>query len=586
MSADIELSEAKRRILERMLQGDGALPDCRPEVVLPRLPGARVPAEPAACGSTARPAREGWSSQINPARFVRQLMGAGRSRSPEGVPPVQLSPPRVRQARFEDYQQTHRLESAYFPDSLPAGDRRGLLVDNPLWSRLGSNWPIGWVLEDSAGRIVGSLNNVPSLYRFRGEERVCANGHCWAALAEYRGYAPMLMGEYFGQDGAELFISSKVGADATPIWATHATRVPAGDWGTAAYMVTQHRGFARKALEMKHAPLAGVLAAPAAAILQLKDAVASRAIPAAASSVEFAKADGFDSRFDAFWQELLHQSPGRLLAVRDRQALCWHFAIPMRAKRLWVLTALRNNLLRAHCVLRQHTRPQGLRSVKLVDYRTLERGEELLAGLFRATLRRCAAEGNHILEHHGCGLKRMRVFDEIAPYRAKKPAWSFYYHAADAALGIELDDPEVWDPSEFDGDASYKQLPSAAMTFAVQGPCDAVGAYEVRDAARALDLEVLLLGAELEGVWFWDGVRTCRPDPSAGPHGWLRDVMAAVQPALVEEQPRRLLAARAAGVLATAACGLDGPGVTCIAPLDPASLTDRLRRMLPLDAAS
>ncbi len=108
------------------------------------------------------------------------------------------------------------------------------------------------------------------------------------------------------------------------------------------------------------------------------------------------------------------------------------------------------------------------------------------------------------------------------------------------------------------------------------------GAYEVRDAARALDLEVLLLGAELEGSRFWDGVRTCRPDPAAGRYGWLRDVMAVVQPALVEEQPRWLLAARGAGVpvLATAACGLDGPGVTCIAPLDPAGLTDRLRLAL------
>ena len=94
-------------------------------------------------------------------------------------------------------------------------------------------------------------------------------------------------------------------------------------------------------------------------------------------------------------------------------------------------------------------------------------------------------------------------------------------------------------------------------------------------------------GAELEGARFWDGVRTCRPDPAAGPHGWLRDVMAVVQPALVEEQPRRLLAARAAGVplLATAACGLDGPGGTCIAPLDATGLTDRLRLVLPADAA-
>lgn len=109
------------------------------------------------------------------------------------------------------------------------------------------------------------------------------------------------------------------------------------------------------------------------------------------------------------------------------------------------------------------------------------------------------------------------------------------------------------------------------------------GAHEVRAAARSLDLEVLLLGAELEGPGFWDGVRTCRSDPAAGPFGWLRDVVAVVQPALVEQQPRRLLAALAASVpvLAMPACGLDGLGIIPIAPLDAAGLTDRLRQMRP-----
>lgn len=458
MSAAVELSEAKRRLLERMLRGDSAPSDRRPESVLPRPPGAGVPfSKPTTCGNAARPAREPWSARIESStRFVRQLISVERSRSSEGAPPIQLSPPRVRQARFQDYQQIYQLESTYLPDSLPASDRRGLFVDNPLWSRLGSSWPIGWVLENSSGKIVGSLNNIPSLYQFHGKELVCANGHCWAVLDKYRGYAPLLMDAYFNQGGAELLVSSKVGVDATPIWATYATRVPVGDWEKAAYIITQYRGFARKALEMKHVPLAGVLGPPAAAVLRLKDAVRSRALPAAASSVEFVETDGFDSRFDAFWQELLRQNPNRLLAVRNREALHWHFAIPMRAKRLWVLTASRNNLLQAYCVLRQHTRPRGVRSVKLVDYQTLVYGEDLLPGLLRAALRRCAAEDNYVLEHHGCGLKKMRVFDEIAPYRAKKPTWSFYYHAKDAALGTELSDPEAWDPSEYDGDACYK----------------------------------------------------------------------------------------------------------------------------------
>ncbi len=81
------------------------------------------------------------------------------------------------------------------------------------------------------------------------------------------------------------------------------------------------------------------------------------------------------------------------------------------------------------------------------------------------------------------------------------------------------------------------------------------GAYELREAARALGLEVVLPGSELEGRDFWRGVIVHRPDAGTG---WLADVIAVVQPAIVEERPRALLAALAAGVpvIATPACGL------------------------------
>jgi hypothetical protein len=94
------------------------------------------------------------------------------------------------------------------------------------------------------------------------------------------------------------------------------------------------------------------------------------------------------------------------------------------------------------------------------------------------------------------------------------------------------------------------------------------GAHAVRAAALALDLEVMPLGAELEGAGFWDGVRTL-------PAGDWRGVDAVVQPALVEDQPRRLLAALAAGlpVIASAACGLyPRPGLTLTTSHDPAAL--------------
>jgi len=109
------------------------------------------------------------------------------------------------------------------------------------------------------------------------------------------------------------------------------------------------------------------------------------------------------------------------------------------------------------------------------------------------------------------------------------------------------------------------------------------GAFEVRQVARDLELDVMLLGTELEGPEFWRDVPVHRPAVEAGPHGWLGRVAAVVQPAMFEARPNRLLAALAAGVpvIATAGCGLPAqPGLTIVAHDDPQGLRDALRQVL------
>ncbi|HVS37776.1 MAG TPA: hypothetical protein VMS17_19620 [Gemmataceae bacterium] len=363
------------------------------------------------------------------------------------------SPPQLRPARFDDYPQIQQIEAANLDETLSPSDWRGLFLDNPLWLRLGDRWPIGWVLEDAASRVVGSLTNVPSLYRFRGRELICASGRAWAVSGDYRGFALWLMDEYFNQPGADLFMNTTVGAQAMPALAALSSRVPLGDWETAAFWVTRYRGFARKALEKMGVPLAGALALPAAAALRLKDALFAKRLPAVPASVVVAAEDGFDSRFDRFWEELARNNPEKLLGVRDRPALSWHFAVSKRQGRLWINTASRGGLLRAYCILLRQDARQGVRRVRLIDYQTVDPDADLLPGLLGAALRRCAAEDAYLLEHLGCGLPKMHGFDRFAPYRRKLSNWPFYYHAADPALAAELSRPEVWDPSGFDGDA-------------------------------------------------------------------------------------------------------------------------------------
>ena len=110
---------------------------------------------------------------------------------------------------------------------------------------------------------------------------------------------------------------------------------------------------------------------------------------------------------------------------------------------------------------------------------------------------------------------------------------------------------------------------AVAKRIAFPGPTIArKGAYALRDAARALDLEVVLTGSELEGSDFWNGVRTQR----AGGN-WLDGVAAVAQPALLEDAPRKLLAALAAGVpvIATSACGLPEQNRLTLIPEDDAA---------------
>lgn len=104
------------------------------------------------------------------------------------------------------------------------------------------------------------------------------------------------------------------------------------------------------------------------------------------------------------------------------------------------------------------------------------------------------------------------------------------------------------------------------------------GAYELREAARALDIELVCLGGIIERADFWNGIKRASAAAS-----WIDGAAAVVLPAFVEHRPRRLLAALAAGVpvIATPQCGLGSlPGVTEVPAGDAEALMAALRAVL------
>ncbi|HEY2194341.1 MAG TPA: hypothetical protein VGH76_18870 [Actinomycetospora sp.] len=382
-------------------------------------------------------------------------MSAESTGTAAAAPTAFVEPPELRPATFDDFPAMHGLESRFLTNIFSPEDRRALFEENPLWPRLKDRWTVGWVLEDPDGSIVGAVTNVPSPYVLHGEEKICGNGLAWAVTEEHRGYAALLMDEYFEQEQADFVASSNVGVGATTIWQAYGTRVPLGDWGRAAYVVTNRRSFTREVLAMKGIPLAGALSVPAAAGLAVKEGATARKLAGPPEGVEIVEARGFDDRFDAFWEELRAKHADMLLAVRDRATLEWHYRIPLRAGRLWVYTAERAGSIRAFCVVKEYTRPTGMRSMKIVDYQTVEDAVDLLPGLARAAAERSADARLGMLEHNGCDIPKMSGFDDVAPYRITKAAWSFYYRTTDPDLADTLAHPDAWDPSEYDGDTSF-----------------------------------------------------------------------------------------------------------------------------------
>jgi hypothetical protein len=171
----------------------------------------------------------------------------------------------------------------------------------------------------------------------------------------------------------------------------------------------------------------------------------------------------------------------------------------------------------------------------------------------------------------------------LADFRASEAEVDSEWEALAAANRVVT--PHVWLASRF-GDQAValpwepppRRSPKPGTAIAFPGPTTArKGAHEVREAAKTLGLEVVLLGSELEGQDFWAGVATRRPQEG---QDWLEGVGLVVQPAVVEERPKRLLEALACRipVICTEACGLQvSDSVTVVASDDPTALVEAIR---------
>jgi hypothetical protein len=106
------------------------------------------------------------------------------------------------------------------------------------------------------------------------------------------------------------------------------------------------------------------------------------------------------------------------------------------------------------------------------------------------------------------------------------------------------------------------------------------GAYELRAAIQGLDVQLTVVGTQLEGKDFWQGLSV---EHKRQGEDWLEGASAMVLPAYVEHQPRRLLegVARGIPVIASTACGLESiKGVINISSGDVEALRHEIEKIM------
>src|SRR5437763_15758269 len=86
---------------------------------------------------------------------------------------------RVRETSFADHGEIAVLEGRNGLLPKPAAEWQHLWLDNPAYRALRGQWPIGWILEDQYGKIVGSFGNIPLLFEFRGRQLIATSGRAW-----------------------------------------------------------------------------------------------------------------------------------------------------------------------------------------------------------------------------------------------------------------------------------------------------------------------------------------------------------------------------------------------------------------------
>jgi hypothetical protein len=354
-----------------------------------------------------------------------------------------------------------RLRAANFEDVHGIGEvqkRNGMGDPDPVVWR--SQWeaypfaaefrdvPIGWVLENDQGSLVGVLENVHSFFELGGRPIKGVVAARWAVDQEYRGKSLQLMTTFLRQKGVDLpLIVSAAPTTERLLTAMKIPRIPVPDYATPCFWAVHPRAFAKAALVRRSVPGAALLAWPAGLAMLAGDIFLGRGRGRESSTVR--RLQEFDERFDLLW-ESVKTGATRLRAVRTRAVLEWRFRTELRGGKAAIIVAERGATLLGYAVLvRRSGDDLGMELRDVADIQATGDDPATLRDLLLGSIRIAREQGADAVKFMSGTPAKRAPADALRPYTYRLPIWQLYYRAA-SELSAALSTADKWDISVFD----------------------------------------------------------------------------------------------------------------------------------------
>lgn len=318
------------------------------------------------------------------------------------------------------------------------------------------NWPMGWVLENDDGRIVGNLWNILMIYEFKGQKLIASISSSWTVDKSYRAYSISLHENIFKQKSVDIFIATTANYTASRVLeaAFKAKKIPSNSHNELLFWITNYHYFVKSVMVKKNIPL-NILSYPISLGLKVVDKIRNKRRIVRNKTIKIREYHCFDQRFDVFWEKLKSKNWGRLLCTRNSEWLEWHYKAFRNTNKLSIFCAEKNREITAYGILyRADNSRINLTRMKLVDLQTIDNNKIAIEEIIKFCIEKCVREKISVFEIIGFNSKKRNIIEKYNPLKRELQSWPFFYKTNDKDLDLELENSGVWDICEYDGDAS------------------------------------------------------------------------------------------------------------------------------------